>query len=90
VPEDTDWLAYMLNVRNPSPRTLGLMHHFGLVVSNLEAAHRRLRERGVKMTEQPKIVWDGKWQLNLYDPDLTRIELMKPVQTPCCSPMKME
>jgi hypothetical protein len=30
---------------------------------------------------------DGKWQLNLYDPDLTRIELMEftPKEKPCCS-----
>ena len=32
---------------------------------------------------------DGKWQLNLYDPNSTRVELMepKPVRTPCCSPI---
>ncbi|HTS62086.1 MAG TPA: VOC family protein [Candidatus Acidoferrales bacterium] len=92
VPEGTDWLEYMLNVRNPTPRTLGVMHHFGLGVPSVEAAHQRLQQREVKMTENPKIGRDGKWQLNLYDPDLTRVELMepKPVQTPCCSPMKME
>jgi hypothetical protein len=30
---------------------------------------------------------DGKWQLNVFDPDLTRVELMefKPVEKPCCS-----
>jgi hypothetical protein len=30
---------------------------------------------------------DGKWQLNLFDYDQTRIELMefKPSQKPCCS-----
>ena len=30
---------------------------------------------------------DGKWQLNLFDPNLSRIELMefKPVEKPCCS-----
>ena len=40
--------------------------------------------------QPPKIGRDGKWQLNLYDPNLTRVELMepKPVETPCCSPMK--
>ena len=39
--------------------------------------------------EGPKIGRDGKWQLNLYDANLTRTELMepKPVQKPCCSPM---
>jgi len=30
---------------------------------------------------------DGKRQLNVFDPDLTRIELMefKPAEKPCCS-----
>jgi hypothetical protein len=30
---------------------------------------------------------DGKWQLNIYDPDFTRVELMEftPAQKPCCS-----
>jgi catechol 2,3-dioxygenase-like lactoylglutathione lyase family enzyme len=90
VPEGTDWLEYMLNVRNPSPKTLGVMHHFGLGAPSVEAAYQRLLDRGVTPSEKPKIGRDGKWQLNLYDPNLTRVELMepKPVQTPCCSPMK--
>jgi hypothetical protein len=31
---------------------------------------------------------DGKYQFNLYDPDLVRIEYMefKPAETPCCHP----
>jgi hypothetical protein len=39
--------------------------------------------------EKPKIGRDGKWQLNLYDPNGTRAELMemKPVEKPCCSAM---
>jgi len=88
VPEGTDWLEYMLNVHNPSPRTLGVMHHFALGVSSIQTAYQTATERGYK-AEQPKIGRDGKWQLNLYDPDFTRAELMefKPVQKPCCSPM---
>jgi catechol 2,3-dioxygenase-like lactoylglutathione lyase family enzyme len=88
VPEGSDWLEYMLNVRNPSPRTLGVMHHLALGVPNVEAAFKEVVGRGYK-AEQPKIGRDGKWQLNLYDPDYTRAELMepKPVQKPCCSPM---
>ena len=48
-----------------------------------------LLDRGMKINQPPKIGRDGKWQLNLYDPDLTRVEMMefKPAQTPCCSPM---
>jgi catechol 2,3-dioxygenase-like lactoylglutathione lyase family enzyme len=90
VPDGTDWLEYMLNVRNPSPRTRGVMNHLALGVPSVEAAHKTLTGRGVTTREQPKIGRDGKWQLNLYDPNLTRAELMepKPVQTPCCSPMQ--
>jgi hypothetical protein len=79
----------MLNVHNPSPRTLGVMHHFAIGIQNHEAAYKTVLERGYKPPEPPKIGRDGKWQINLYDPDLTRAELMefRPVQPPCCSPM---
>jgi catechol 2,3-dioxygenase-like lactoylglutathione lyase family enzyme len=89
VPEGTDWLEYMLNVHNPSPRTLGVMHHLALGVPSVAAGYKTLTERGMQI-EQPKIGRDGKWQLNLYDPNKTRAELMEPtpVSTPCCSPMK--
>jgi catechol 2,3-dioxygenase-like lactoylglutathione lyase family enzyme len=89
VPEGTDWLEYMLNVRNPTPKTLGVMHHLALGVPSVEAGHKTLLGREMPIAQPPKIGRDGKWQLNLYDPDLTRSELMepKPVQTPCCSPM---
>jgi len=88
VPEGTDWLEYMLNVRNPSVRTLGVMHHMALGVSSVAAAYKTVLERGLK-PEKPQIGRDGKWQLNLYDPNSTRVELMepKPVRTPCCSPI---
>jgi hypothetical protein len=55
----------------------------------MDAAAKILESRLAPMPEKPKIGRDGKWQLNLYDPNGTRAELMepKPVQTPCCSPM---
>jgi len=88
VPEGSDWLEYMLNVHNPSQRTLGVMHHLALGVPNVETAYKTVVDRGYK-AEQAKIGRDGKWQLNLYDPNHTRAELMepKPVRKPCCSPM---
>ncbi len=88
VPDGTDWLEYMLNVKDPSPRLLGIVHHFSLGVPSVQAAYDTVVARGWK-PEKPQIGRDGKWQLNLYDPDLTRAELMepKPVRTPCCSPM---
>jgi catechol 2,3-dioxygenase-like lactoylglutathione lyase family enzyme len=90
VPDGHDWLEYMLNVGDhPSVRTLGIVNHFALGVPDANAAYKTLLKRDRKLKEKPQIGRDGKWQLNLYDPDLTRAELMepKPVQKPCCSPM---
>jgi catechol 2,3-dioxygenase-like lactoylglutathione lyase family enzyme len=88
VPDGTDWLEYMLNVHNPSPRSLGVMHHLALGVPSVEEGYKTVVARGIN-PEKPKVGRDGKWQLNLYDPNGTRAELMepKPVEKPCCSPM---
>jgi catechol 2,3-dioxygenase-like lactoylglutathione lyase family enzyme len=88
VPDGTDWLEYMLNVHNPDPKQLGVMHHFALGVASVKAGDETVLKRGLK-AEPPQIGRDGKWQLNLYDPNYTRVELMepKPVQKPCCSPI---
>ncbi|MFY9855822.1 MAG: hypothetical protein WAK26_18285, partial [Terracidiphilus sp.] len=36
----------------------------------------------------PLLGLDGKWQLDLVDPDGTRVEFMEflPVKQPCCAP----
>jgi catechol 2,3-dioxygenase-like lactoylglutathione lyase family enzyme len=88
VPNGSDWLEFMLNVHNPSPRTLGVMNHLSMGVKNVQRVFETVKARGYKARE-PQIGRDGKWQLNLYDPDLTRVEFMefKPVQKPCCSPI---
>jgi len=90
VPDGTDWLEYMLNVENPDPRELGVMHHFALGVPSVKQGYQMVLKRGYKPPEEPQIGRDGKWQLNLYDPNYTRVELMepKPVEKPCCSPFK--
>jgi catechol 2,3-dioxygenase-like lactoylglutathione lyase family enzyme len=87
VPDGTDWLEYMLNVKNPDPQELGVMHHFALGVPNVKAGYEIAIKRGYNASEKPQIGRDGKWQFNLYDPNLTRVELMepKPVEKPCCS-----
>jgi hypothetical protein len=88
VPDGTDWTEYMLGVSpNASHKTLGVMNHIALGVPDIHAAQQQLIKNGWKGTEQPKIGRDGKWQLNLYDPDQTRVELMEftPVEKPCCS-----
>jgi len=88
VPDGTDWVEYMLNVPdNADKRTLEVMNHIALGVPDVHSAARELEKNGVKLTEEPKIGRDGKWQLNLYDPDGTRVELMEftPTGKPCCS-----
>jgi catechol 2,3-dioxygenase-like lactoylglutathione lyase family enzyme len=90
VPDGSDWLEYMLGNQSPTAKTRGVMNHFALGVKDIHAADEIVRDHAFTPAEQPKIGRDGKWQLNLYDPDLTRVELMEftPVQTPCCSQMK--
>ncbi|HYS23623.1 MAG TPA: VOC family protein [Candidatus Eisenbacteria bacterium] len=88
VPEGTDWVEYMLNISpTANKHTLGVMNHIALGVPDIHAAEAQLRKNGWTGNEQPKIGRDGKWQLNLYDPDDTRVELMEftPTQKPCCA-----
>jgi len=99
VPDGTDWLEYM--VQKPadgrgippamSQQTAGVLDHFSLGVANIEAVYTTLWN-GDRLVGQdgnvPKIGADAKWQLNLYDPDGTRAEIMEfhAIGTPCCSP----
>jgi len=90
VPDGTDWLEYMLN--QPAQMDLqltGVMNHISLGVADMKAAQKIMESHGWKPhgDEQAEIGKDGKWQLDVFDPDLTRVELMefKPVQKPCCS-----
>ena len=88
VPDGTDWLEYMLNVHSPTAKQLGVMHHLALGVDQIQPAYQAVKSREYD-AQPPKIGRDGKWQLNLYDPNDTRAEFMefKPSETPCCSPM---
>lgn len=88
VPDGTDWIEYMLNVpADANKHTLGVMNHVAIGVPDVAQSAYHLEKNGVSLKEQPKIGRDGKWQLNLYDPDDTRVEFMEftPVQKPCCS-----
>jgi catechol 2,3-dioxygenase-like lactoylglutathione lyase family enzyme len=88
VPDGTDWIEYMLNIpANADQQTLGVMNHISLGVPSVRVTGYDLARVGVKTPEKPQIGRDGKWQLNVYDASLTRIEFMefKPVEKPCCS-----
>ena len=73
-----------------TPRHLGILNHFSLGVPDMKASAKLLESRGWTPTEGSRMQMgkDGKWQLNVYDPDGTGVELMEftPTEKPCCSP----
>ena len=90
VPDGSDWLEYMLNIKpNADLHTVGVMNHISLGVQDMNAAQMKIESHGwtPSATEHSQIGRDGKLQLNVFDPDQTRIELMefRPVDKPCCS-----
>lgn len=90
VPDGTDWLEYMLNTgQKMDARQLGVMNHFSLGVAEMSDAIAALARNGCTGGDCSKTQMgrDGKVQLNLFDPDLTRVEFMefKPSGTVCCT-----
>lgn len=90
VPDGTDWLEYMLSgPPTPTQRSLGVLNHFSLGVVDINDAAHKLEEHGWQenQREHRQEGRDGKRQLNVFDPDLTRVEFMEfqPFRDPCCS-----
>jgi catechol 2,3-dioxygenase-like lactoylglutathione lyase family enzyme len=96
-PESRDWLEYMMigpGTGIPAEMTaqrLGVMDHLSVGEPSVQDAFAKLTAEGrlpARHDPAPKLGHDGKYQLNLYDPEGTRVELMnfKPSQEPCCSP----
>jgi len=88
VPDGSDWLELMLYDPNSGDKHFrGVMNHIALGVTDIQAAKAQLVKNGWKPGEEPKLGRDGKWQLNVYDPDDTRVEFMEfaPKEKPCCS-----
>ena len=46
VPDGTDWLEYMLNVKDPDPQELGVMHHMALGVPSVKAGYEAVKSAG--------------------------------------------
>lgn len=92
VPDGTDWIEYMLYLpANPSRAQLGSADHFAPGVVSVADLQKDLEQRGWKppANKNPQVLGvDGKLQLDLTDPDGTRVEFMEylPVKKPCCSP----
>jgi catechol 2,3-dioxygenase-like lactoylglutathione lyase family enzyme len=89
VPDGSDWIEYMLNIPSTADhQELGVQNHFSLGVLSAKAAIERIHARGLTKTDEPEIGRDGKWAVDVYDPDATRVEFMEfsPAQKPCCNP----
>jgi lactoylglutathione lyase len=82
VPDGTDYLEYMLVQDTPDRKRLGSAHHAALTVPDIQEALETLKERptglDASVVTSPRIGRNNRWQLNLFDPDGTRIELMEP------------
>jgi lactoylglutathione lyase len=84
-PGKTRWV----NLRVPGERgdyielmlgSAASLYHICLEVPDIQAAWKTLRARAVADEEKhrPRVGRNGRWQLNLWDPDGTRVELMEP------------
>jgi catechol 2,3-dioxygenase-like lactoylglutathione lyase family enzyme len=91
VPNGTDWIEYMLYLpAHPTLAQLGSANHLAPGVTSVAELQKKLESRGWK--PQPGknsqvLGVDGKMQLDLTDPDGTRIEFMEftPIAKACCS-----
>jgi catechol 2,3-dioxygenase-like lactoylglutathione lyase family enzyme len=82
LPESQDYVEYMLYSNLPAPTQRGSQHHICLEVPDIEKALARLEANPArKLYTRPLEIRTGvnrRRQLNLFDPDGTRIELMEP------------
>ena len=91
VPDGTDWIEYMLSWGGgeANQKELGVLNHVSLGEKDIDDATKQLVANGWAdpSTRKVQMGKDGKMQLNVFDPDMSRIEYMEfqPRQKPCCS-----
>lgn len=82
VPEGNDYLEFMLYDQMPNLTALGTLNHICLEVHDIEKATADLKQRPAASNyTRPMEIKTGvnrKRQMNLFDPDGTRSELMEP------------
>lgn len=81
LPDCDEYLELMLIDEEPDDRLRGILDHMSLDVDEIHGPVGILRDRarsGCYTQEiEPQQGLNNKWQLNLYDPDGTRAELME-------------
>jgi lactoylglutathione lyase len=82
VPDGEDYVEFMLYDPLPGPTQRGSAHHICLVVPDMDKAAATLKQRapaiGYTRSMEVRSGTNRKRQLNLFDPDGTRTELMEP------------
>ena len=82
VPESEDYLEFILYQMLPPPNKRGGTHHFCLEVPDIDKTKATLLERAARIGYTREIeVKTGinrRRQINLFDPDGTRVEVMEP------------
>jgi lactoylglutathione lyase len=82
VPDGTDYIELMLYDQLPPPGNRGSAHHLCLEVADVDKAVAAFNSRPVRSSYTREVsIRTGvnrKRQVNLFDPDGTRVELMEP------------
>jgi lactoylglutathione lyase len=82
VPDGEDYVEFMLYQDLPAPTARGSAHHLCLEVPDIEKSLAQLQSRaaaaGYTRTMEIRTGINRRRQLNLFDPDGTRSELMEP------------
>lgn len=82
LPDGEDYVEFMLYAEKPAEDRRGSQHHICLEVDDIEAAKARLEANPYRKTYTRELQINTgvnrRRQLNLFDPDGTRIELMEP------------
>lgn len=82
VPDGNDYLELMLYAEPPDVEQMGVKNHICLVTPDITKAVAILESRPTRKNYtrpiEVKVGKNGKRQVNLFDPDGTRIELMEP------------
>jgi catechol 2,3-dioxygenase-like lactoylglutathione lyase family enzyme len=81
-PDSPDYVELMLHDPIPEPTKRGSAHHICLVVPDMDKAAAIIKERaaatGYTRPLEIRTGTNRKRQMNLFDPDGTRVELMEP------------
>jgi lactoylglutathione lyase len=81
LPDSNDYLEFMLFGEPPAPDQRGIEHHFCLEVPDIAQAMAWLEQRSARASYPHAITTktgiNRKRQVNLFDPDGTRVELME-------------